>query len=116
MCLMVCLIPGTEIDAAHLAQVQLEMLVTGKSQGYLVYWSCMVTNIFRAVIDHECLTEALTPLQEIGIHILKQPYHSHWSFTPAHKQQISGLIGLEKSEVCFCYSMIVCKLQAVDLA
>ncbi|DBA86957.1 TPA: hypothetical protein ACH3X2_000350 [Trebouxia sp. C0005] len=58
----------------------------------------MVTNIFRAVIDHECLTEALTPLQEIGIHILKQPYHSHWSFTPAHKQQISGLIGLEKSE------------------
>ena len=64
--------PGTEIDAAHFAQVQLEMLVTGKSHAYLVYWSCTVTNVFRAVIDCEWLTEALTLLQEVNIHFLKQ--------------------------------------------
>ena len=48
--------PGTEIDAAHFAQVQLEMLVTGKRQAYLVYWSCTVTNVFRVDIDYEWLT------------------------------------------------------------
>ncbi|DBA86961.1 TPA: hypothetical protein ACH3X2_000353 [Trebouxia sp. C0005] len=69
----------------------------------------MVTNIFRAVIDHECLREALTPLQEIDIQFLKQPYHSHWSFTPAHKQQILGLIGLGKSEGQQTYVLMLSK-------
>ena len=64
--------PGTEIDAVHFAQVQLEMLVTAKSQAYLVYWSCSVTNIFRVVIDYDWLTEALTLLQEINTRFLKQ--------------------------------------------
>ena len=60
--------PSTHIEAAHFAQIQLKMLVTGKSQAYLVYWSCTVTNTFRVVIDFKWLKEALTLLQEINIH------------------------------------------------
>ena len=52
--------PGTDIDVAHIAQIQLEMLETRKSQAYLVYWSCTVTNIFRVAVDFEWLTEILS--------------------------------------------------------
>ncbi len=48
------------------------MLVTGKSQAYLVYRSCTFTNVLRVVIDYEWLTEALTLLQKINTHFLKQ--------------------------------------------
>ncbi len=89
--------PGTEIDAAHFAQVQLEMLVTGKSQAYLVYWSCTVTNVFRVVIDYEWLTEALTLLQEVNIHFLEQGMSPSVEFNSG--TQATDLRHLTKSRV-----------------
>ncbi|DBA82071.1 TPA: hypothetical protein ACH3X2_006815 [Trebouxia sp. C0005] len=89
--------PGTEMDAAHFAQVQLEMLVTGKSQAYLVYWSCTVTNVFRVVVDYEWLTEALTLLQEINNHFLKQGMSPSVVFYMG--TQAAGLRRLTKSRV-----------------
>ena len=89
--------PGTEIDAAHFAQVQLEMLVTGKSQAYLVCWSCTVTNVFRVVIYYEWLTEALTLLQEINIHFLKQGMSPPMEFYSG--TQATDLRHLTKSRV-----------------
>ena len=64
--------PSTDIDCAHYAQVQLEMLVTGKQQAYLVYWACTVTHTFRVVLDVEWLTMALTLLQEVNVQFLRQ--------------------------------------------
>lgn len=64
--------PSTVIDAAHYAQVQLEMLVTGKHQAYLVYWACTVTHTFRVAMDVEWLTMALTLLEKINMQFLRQ--------------------------------------------
>ena len=50
--------PKEKVEAAHFAQVQLEMLVT-KEQAYLVYWSCTTTHIFRICVGYEWLTVAL---------------------------------------------------------
>ena len=56
--------PNKVVDAAHYAQVQLQMLVTGTKQAYLVYWSCTATHTFRVPVNYDWLTAALTVLRE----------------------------------------------------
>lgn len=53
---------SSKAEPSHFAQVQFEMLVTGKTSAYLVYWSCKCTHIFEIHVDYGWLQLALALL------------------------------------------------------
>ena len=64
--------PDASVSAEHYSQVQMQLLVTGKANAYLVSWACSSANIFKITINFEWLQAALELLSSIQAKFLSK--------------------------------------------